>query len=178
MTGGFEEGETDRRPPRGAGPRLMASQEGQELSARPGYRGAGGRGAQSPGPKFHGELHTPALLVNWGFTHQWSSPALSQAPAGGVGTLTFSPLVPFRPRMPSAPCAEREGEQSQPRLNAGLTPNTREAERPHRQPSAPRSRERGFRACRSPPPPPCSLPETPRLPLASGAGDLSSELGL
>lgn len=44
-TGGFEEGETDRRPPRGPGLLLTASQDGPEtLWARPGCGGAGSRG--------------------------------------------------------------------------------------------------------------------------------------
>lgn len=64
-------------------------------------------------------------------------PGSRPGPSGGTGTLTFSPLVPFRPRMPSAPCAEREAEKSQPRLNVGLTPNTREAERPTDSPQRP-----------------------------------------
>lgn len=96
-TGGFEEGETDRRPSRGPGPLLTASQDGQEtLWARPGCGGAGSQGRLShQAPRFTGELCAPLLSGNWGLPCQWpvvtpapraALPAPGQAPRGGGDT--------------------------------------------------------------------------------------------
>lgn len=52
--------------------------------------------------------------------------------ARGGGTLTFSPFVPFRPRMPSAPCTDTgrvSAHTSEPSRDLGPSPTPRPAER-------------------------------------------------